>query len=440
MERFQKILYFLLILSIFFPIRHVFVTNSAYQTGAYSDFTSFSLYLSDIIILTLFLINIKGILREFRKHHVIIALVTWILITFLIQSRHLVSLNYYFFARFIELIALYLIVGVKPAFISKKKLAVTFVTLATLESIIGLLQFFYQKSLGLYRLGESHLEPNLAGVAKIVSHGTRFIRGYGTFPHSNLLSAVLLAAILFSFYLIFISTSKWQKIIFSTLLALNIFGLTVSFSRAGLGATILSSAIVLVWLIIAHKPKKKTLWLSLITIVAFVAAFAVFQQFLFTRATITDDAVKERVFYDHVGLNIVKKYPWQGTGFGTSMLHMQQFSPVKLEPWQIQPIHNYYLLAAADIGIVGAGLFVILFLWHLIKLKLQLLKNRRQIDGDYVYKLVLFSILLGFLILMLFDHYFYTIEQTQLLLWLILGLSIREIQEKSLTYDTPSAL
>jgi sterol desaturase/sphingolipid hydroxylase (fatty acid hydroxylase superfamily) len=104
---------------------------------------------------------------------------------------------------------------------------------------------------------------------------------------------------------------------------------------------------------------------------------------------------------------------------------MQQFTSVKLEPWQIQPIHNYFLLTAAELGIAGAILLLGFFLWHLAKIGKSLIWQK--IDDENVHRLILAVILFTFLVLMLFDHYFYTIHQAQLLLWLILGLIMREI-------------
>ncbi len=423
----RPFLYFLLIFSLFFSVRFVFESNSAFKTGSYSDFTSFSLYFSDLVIIALFLLNWRAVFASSRAHHVVWILTTWIALTFALNWGILTSLNYYFLVRFLLLIILYFVVF-KDDKLPKRPLIYWFCSLAALQSIIALMQFLEQRSLGLYLLGESHLSPASAGVAKIVSHGTRFIRGYGTFPHSNLLSAFLFTAILFSLYLIFTAETRRQKILASALLVINIFGLTVTFSRAGIAATILILIAYFGWLLITKFNRRKVLWATGVAALSFVVAFAVFHQFLLTRATITDEAVKERAFYNHIGLNIIKSRPWQGIGFGSSVLHMQQFAPTQLEPWEIQPIHNYYLLAAAEVGLIGAGLFIILFLWHLIKLFQRIIKNRRaENNGDYLYQLTLGAILCGFLILMLFDHYFYTINQTQLLLWLVLGLIGREI-------------
>jgi hypothetical protein len=47
---------------------------------------------------------------------------------------------------------------------------------------------------------------------------------------------------------------------------------------------------------------------------------------------------------------------------------------------------------------------------------------------EKTYPLMLFSGLISFLILMQFDHYFYTLQQTQLLLWLFLAIISSEMK------------
>lgn len=152
--------------------------------------------------------------------------------------------------------------------------------------------------------------------------------------------------------------------------------------------------------------------------------------------------------------------PIFGVGLGESLLHMEQYLPAtnfsyqkdvnlneqshagfqqttnnnpKLEagehktlaPWDKQPPHNYFIIAAAEMGIPG----MIILIWFFLVNLLRLLKKIRGQPSPYLFSLL--SILLCFLILMQFDHYFYTLNQTQLLLWIILGLIMAETQIKN---------
>ena len=101
------------------------------------------------------------------------------------------------------------------------------------------------------------------------------------------------------------------------------------------------------------------------------------------------------------------------------IINMQKYSPVKLWPLQIQPIHNYFLLAATEIGVLGALLLLVVFLIHIKQLVIKIKKDRGE---SGLISIFLLTIMLAFMVLMQFDHYFYTLEQTQMLLWIFLGM------------------
>jgi O-antigen ligase len=419
-----KIFFLLFLASLFFPIRHVFLSPISYQTGAYSDFTSISLYLSDIFlfitVLFTFLPRGKKKWSVNSGQLIVGSLILWLILGLIWHFKSLSTLNWWFFFKYLELFVAYETsrqlfrnTDIKALFIR------VFVILSTFESLLAIVQFFNQSSVGsvLHKLGEGVLSPQIQGLAKIVSGGTSYIRGYGTFPHPNLLSAFLVVGILFSLYLLIKSQTTKLKAVYCFTLLLNIVGLTITFSRAGFLGAIIGLIIVLASLITFnfYKDYKKTALIALAVIfLGSLTCFIILKPYLQTRATVSDGSSLERIFYVKIGLKIIKDHPIFGIGIGESVLHMQQYSPVKLWPWQIQPVHNYFLLSAAELGIPFTMLLLYLFLYHLLKLFKNLNKN--------VFDLTLFSILISFLVLMQFDHYFYTLQQTQMLLWVILGI------------------
>ncbi len=458
----QKFLVFLFLGGLFFPIRHVFLTSNAFLTGGYSDFTSFSLYLSDIIVLMLFfgLIISRG--REFwsklRENQsknlsllpclIFLLSVFWLILGFFQHFDLNIRLNSYFFIKWLELAVSY---GTLRILFPENGLKIVFFRFfawfCALQSVIALSQFAKQSSLGLYRLGESHLAPNVLGVAKIVSSGTTYIRGYGTFPHPNLLGAFLVAGVLMAIYLLLDSISLKSKVAYSIILFLNILGLTVTFSRGAylaLGVGLVIFFGYLFWrktscsagprpALIAGQvpaPREKMDCSSsavipmAIVIASIVVTGFLFKPFLLTRATFSDQSTVDRKFYDEIGLKMIETNPIAGVGLGESVLHMEQYANKSLESWEKQPPHNYFIIAAAELGIPGALILLWIFLFHLWQIikRLKLETNVRLIT----YHLSLIAILSAFLLLMLFDHYFYTLEQTQLLLWIILGLIAAE--------------
>ena len=282
--------------------------------------------------------------------------------------------------------------------------------------------------MGLNKLGEQIISPKTQGIAKIVSGGTTFIRGYGTFPHPNLLSAFLVVGVLFSIYLLLKTIDYRLKTLYTFAILINCLGLTAAFSRAGFLALAFGLVIFFGYLFWTIKvvTKKQIYSSALIVLISLFMCFVIFKPYLASRATISDGAALARIFYAKIGLKMIGQHPMFGVGIGDSVLHMQQYAPFKLLPWQIQPIHNYFLLAAAEIGIPGALILVWIFishLWILIK-NLSARKDAQLFTFDFL----LLTTLICFLVLMQFDHYFYTLQQTQMLLWLILGIIAAEIK------------
>ena len=393
----QKIIktgYILFLISLFFPLRYVFLTNEAYKTGAYSDFTSFSLYLCDILAIGLFLLIYKDLKIKKSLKYGLGVLLVWLVVAMTFTSHASLSLNIYFLGRFIELFLVLAVFSTIFTYLKPKTLIKLFLGLASFQAILAISQFLSQKSVGLYLLGESHIGPSIYGVAKIVSYGTKYIRAYGTFPHPNILSAFLVVALfLILFELLRLRAirpagsaepenrqkSQAVTVTYYILLALNLFGLFLTFSRAalltfGLGLIILAGAYI--WRKIGPI---RSLILPYAAIILFsLISIVILKNFLITRATFTDEATKERVFYDQVGLKIIQDHPLVGVGEGTSVLHMKQYSPVELQPWEIQPIHNYYLLTAAEIGIVGLIILLILFALPVKDLANQLFREPKR--------------------------------------------------------------
>lgn len=437
----SEYLLYLLLLLIPFSMRHVFDSAWNIRTGAYSDFTSLSLYLSDIVLIALIGFTVwskpKWQLPKAWKITAIAAGV-WLILELFIQTRYFFPLQVYFTIRILLLLIFAGIIA--NISVSREKLAWFFTGLGAFQGLIAVLQFYFQKSVGLFLLGESHLGQDMFGVAKIVSHGTKLIRAYGTFPHSNLLAAFLIISTLFNLYLLTKTSqsprgkitprgkifTKYSALLYLTMF-LNVFGVFLTFSRSGLLALVVAGTISLAYF----------LYLSGFSIVSrgivpFIASIILSAVILFpyltTRTTISDNAVKERVFYNQVGEKIVKDKPIFGIGPGTSVLHMKQYSTnasnTELRPWEIQPIHNYYLLSWAEWGL-GSILLLFIIVFPIIGL----IKTKKD-----SWSIILLSMSASFLVLFLFDHYFYTIWPTQLLLWFIIGLSLNKA-----TYDTASS-
>ena len=139
--------------------------------------------------------------------------------------------------------------------------------------------------------------------------------------------------------------------------------------------------------------------------------------------------IKERLVYLNVSRGTILSNWLLGVGSGQFVLGMQKYASNTLENWQFQPVHNVFLLIWSELGLIGLGLFIWL-LWSLFhpscKENVPRLPRRlfhvEQFYWGGTIKIVFKAILLGFIFIMLFDHYFWDIQQGQIILWMIMGL------------------
>ncbi len=421
-ENFGKLLWFGFITTLFFSVRKVFDTPEATLLGEYSDFTSLSLYLSDLILLGIFAHGLWSKWFTWNISKITQIGLSVIFVLFIVNLGNITPLLVFKTAKFVELLLFLELArqyfSKNPSFI--KQISKYFVVLCFSQVIIASLQTFTDRSLGLQLLGEPFLNPNSYGIAKYLAHGTLNLRGYGTFPHPNLLSSFLVMAILVAFSNIFLLSKAKYAIWDAIGITILILGLIVTQSLAAIIALFMGVFAFLMFFLLEKMSislKYKRILQSLPLILAISLSF--WPSFT-PRGAILEESLAYRNLYHHVGWNMVSEKPILGQGIGQSVLHMERFSPVHLETWDIQPIHNYYLLAACEGGLVLSGTLILLFIYLYYRLARSTWNMEHQVSRPH--HVVMLGILVAFLALMQFDHYFYTLQQTQFLLWLVLGI------------------
>ena len=329
----------------------------------------------------------------------------------------------------------------KSGFLKLEKILAVIAGLAVIESLVGVVQFYYQKSLGLWFLGESFLGPAVKGVAKIDVEGGHFLRAYGTFPHPNILAAFLLLG-LFSFYYFWLNRpvrgwpfSALKQLFFGDLfIAIGLFvillGLVLTFSRAGwLIASILSAAFI-IYLSIDKNYRKQSLRLFILLFAICYMLYVIFGWAIAPRAQISsgEPAVSQRLVYNQLGFDLIKNHP-VGTGIGNQPIFAVENNLYQNlgmnESWQWQPIHNIYLLIATEIGVLGLISFLV-FLVRLLIFKFQLLISKKNEKiSNWKLEIGISSIMLIALLMFgFFDHFLWTLQPGRLMFWLVIGLMI----------------
>ena len=374
----------------FFPFRvdSFLWSVELFQSGFFNPFAAHFVYLSDVFLLLgggAFATNLMfgGEYLKKLKGWALVAVGAFYLwaILSLFWSVDLVNSGFYL-GRLLMLGGVYWLVAGK--FLDWRVMLKCLLAALVVQAGIGIAQFWLQSSVGLGALGESLVNVKDLGVAKFSFLDRDWLRAYGTFVHPNVFAGYLVVGLL---GLLVLDLRKWLK---WTVFFLLFVALMLTFSRGAMLAFVL----VLPWVMEGNG--RKWYWLLLALVVGvFVLRFAEMAgdrgQFLL--------AAREMIKNDVLGV-----------GLGNFTLVMQDFVSFELLPWSFQPVHNVFLLVAAELGLMG----LVLFLWFC---GLKLLKKETPN--------FLRAMLLALLIVGLFDHYPVTLYQGQALFWIVLSLNSR---------------
>ena len=268
-----------------------------------------------------------------------------------------------------------------------------------IEGLIGLGQFIFQRSLGLYLLGESHLGPNILGLARVDLLGNNLIRAYGTFPHPNVLGGFLLFTIVAT---VWNKSVKYKNI----LIIIQLISLGLTFSRSALLGLLI---IIILYFTCSRdgacpvstknwKSKKFLAFGSLILLISFIFLVrSPLQKLLSGR----DETTILRIEYAKAAIARFIDSPILGRGWGTNSIELPAFSTFPFYFWEWQPVHNIYLLALSDLGIVGLLIFLY-FIYQITFCR----------DGVCPVSTSIWKYLfIAYLFIGLFDHYLLTLPQ-----------------------------
>ncbi|MBI4363341.1 MAG: O-antigen ligase family protein [Candidatus Doudnabacteria bacterium] len=412
--RFSEI--FLVSLLFLIPIqtRILYSPDKAYVSWYFNYHLAFFVYLSDLFLILCF----TAYWIERRETNVsqtikwlILAIILWASVS-LLHVKHL-DLGFYNLFKLVELLGLMVII---PSIIAKKglfKVALWLILVAgVFQAVLGIWQFHVQHQLGLSWLGEYIAPLGTPGLATLDLFGQKIIRAYGTFPHPNVLGGFLLFPLSAGFFLVSHETNNKKRLILAIFLIIITFGIFFSFSRiAWIGAIMLYALALFYYIKNLMKPALISALLVLL-ISAMVMGLG-YKSYIVSRATDVKDtrSINDRGLFNQFGIEAIKNSPFLGTGIGNYIPDL--ISRKSLEPWQYQPPHNVYLFQAAELGLVGLGLF--------LALVYQIFKNawsRWPKNETYFFLSLVFVLLL----IGLFDHYLITVQQGKLTLFTALGL------------------
>ncbi len=372
----EKYLLFLTLLFLPTQLGRHFWPEFSYVYSLPIDYLSPTLYFWDLLVVALLII---WILRRPKINWLAVNL---LLIFLLTQAVSLVGADNV--GAGLVRLEQYLVTGLFGVYIASAKwksisanlywplaLAILF------ESVLAIAQFIKGGTLGFWILGERIFTISTPGIAKFDFYGSEFLRPYGTFPHPNVLAAFMVISSLL--------IGKRMVVFLAGLATLLTFSRVAILAGSAAALVLLNrrGRIILVAVLIILLPLLYTRYSSLLN---------------FDNLTLL-----RREELSLSALSIWQSSPIFGVG-------LNNFIPTASDqilagPSRfLQPVHNIFLLALAEAGILGLlGLLGLL--------------------GYPIFRRSFLLIWAVIISLGLFDHYFLTLPQGYRLLFLVWGLS-----------------
>jgi len=429
MRRLETLIFFLLILLLPTQFGKHFWPDFSLVQGLRVDYLSPTIYVTDILIFVLFLICLISKTTSLRHHEMAkqspTRFVSWsrlprrsffaprndtlwyIFLCFLLLNIFLSSNIFnglYHLVKLLEFsfVSYYVATTIEH---KQRKIMVILLSVSAIgESLLALWQFVNQGFIGglFYFFGERAFTSQTPGIANAAINGELVLRPYGTFPHPNVLAGFFLCVMI----LVLFSFRKQQTLLNKGLaiccLLFGTGGLLLTMSRLAIALWLV---IIVVSMIVKQKKALLIMFLVTISLVALVSPFG--SRLMHTN--VAEESVVQRKELIGASLQLFQKNPILGVGFGNFLPSLATIQkPLSLGLY-LQPVHNIFLVVLSETGIIGLSFF----LWFLGK------TYRHLLQSNNAGLIVLLSVVL---LLGLFDHYFLTLQQGQLLLAVIIGL------------------
>lgn len=352
--------------------------------GIRVDYFSPTIYFSEIILFVVFFLwlkkdesVVKRVLKNWRA-----LLPVAVFIAGNIYVSEIRALTFYKWLRVFELFGLFYFVKHQKQVLGLIKVPIASSLAFTL--VVAVAQMLKGASLGgiLYFAGERTFSTNSPDIALFNFFGREMLRPYATFAHPNALAGYALVC-LFLYV-------KNGNLVDKTIVALSLFLVVISISQNAWLALLFVPVVYFVG------TRIKEGFAKFFRVAALASLFLTI-----LTAPGASEEIAQRAELNFAAGKIISDNPIFGAGLGTFISHL----PTILSPkpiWFLQPVHNIFLLVAAECGLVGL-LFFVYFLG----------KSVRSENAMAVVAIVLTG---------LFDHYWLSIFQNSMLAALVLAI------------------
>jgi O-antigen ligase len=458
MSKLAKIIEYLFYLFVFLlPWQTRWIWHYGQINGDVSQYLVFSLYGTEIllfIILILALVfNIRNKDEElrilnFKNLNFYILIMSFFIVAFLtIAWATDPQVVFYYIIKFFQGFAiLILITNFKFDY---HKIALAFVGAGFVQALLAIYQFMTQSVWENKWLGMAAQISSTGGASVVESESLRWLRAYGSLPHPNVLAGFLIICIVLILILLFLSKNKYEKIFLWFSLPIVLTGLFFCFSKNAYLALAIGLLFIVIFVYTSHDRQSKIILSNfLIILVLFMGVLTVIYQDPLSARLEGETRLEvksnyERIVYFSQAKELVEQNWYRGVGLGNYTLALFEHLDEKRPAWFYQPVHNVYFLICAELGVVGFVIFALLLIEIFKKIYyfkfpeysglmnvFDLFKEKTIYDfyKERMYWFLCFSaIFIMLLVIMVFDHYLWTLYFGIILCWLCLGLLLKQI-------------
>lgn len=418
---FSKLLFFLILFFLPQQFGPHFWPPFSYVSGIRLDYLSLTIYVSDILIVLLFVFSARAVFQNrktqmlfLNKFFALFVLLLFIPLLYSPQPYALLFGILKLFEFFYLGLYISLTFSKDDFFTSAEVLSVV----GVLESVLSSFQFFHQGSLNglFYFLGERFYTLSTPGIAAMNTPVGLMVRPYGTFPHPNVLAFFLFMSVVFASYAMHHTKSK-KRIFFLISVTIMEVGLFLTFSRVILFVNILFLIYAFGFVTIRENTKRIQNYFFVLFLSLFTLLYLFLNSTRFLNLSgIVHDALPR---YDLTLLSIsaIKSSPLAGLGVN-QFYYFESSKQLEFSSIHLQPVHNIFLFVASNVGVLGLFIFLYFFTVGLLTVLKSVKKQKLFSIAEIPFVLLLSVILVG-----LFDHFFLTTQQGTLMLAIILGIS-----------------
>ncbi len=412
MHKLQIGLFYILVALLPINLGKHFIVGSAFVKGHLIDYLVPTVWLTDLIIFMLLVIwmfsgGLKEIFRESRFRLFFLFLLA--LLPSVIIAENLLASAFFYILLVLRVFFVFFVISKISIKTEFSMITRVFAGSVIFLSFVAFLQWFLQSSVFSSYLffGEQPYNMFSTNIALTNFFGELKIPPYSIFRHPNIFGGFLSVLLVWIFYRVF-----YEKAGFFYKLSFFVGTVALFLTSSEVAMASLILGVLFVSLIRKFGKKGVLFSLSLTFLIFMLGLFLHF----FPQLGIYSDypSIFRRANLQRSAYMMLDENALFGVGLNNFTVRVEDFLPATQVLRFIQPVHNIFVLVFSETGIFGLILFVSMLLYSLVNLLRQ----------PFGIPAILFVSLLQFFILGSFDHYLFTVHQTQTLVWLTLGLSL----------------